>query len=55
MAAYRGLLQQAVTSIVGKSEDRAAASLFQPGGTLARRGDFAGMADFEVVAFLVVV
>ena len=55
MAIYEGMLQQAVTSIVGKSEERAAASLFQPGGTLTRRGDFAGMADFEVVAFLVVV
>ena len=55
MAHYQSLLQQAVTSIVGKSEEHTAASLFQPGGTLTRRGDFAGMADFEVVAFLVVV
>jgi hypothetical protein len=47
-------LAAAVSSVVGKSEERAVASLFSPGGTHALTGEFAGINDFEVVAFLVV-
>jgi hypothetical protein len=54
MAATQKLLAAAVTSIVGKKEERAVASLFTPGGTHTGKGEFAGMNDFEVVAFLVV-
>ena len=54
MAATQKLLAAAVNSIVGKKEERAIASLFTPGGTYASKGEFAGMNDFEVVAFLVV-
>jgi hypothetical protein len=43
-----------VASVVGRSEERAVASLFMPGGTHAMKGEFAGANDFEVVAFLVV-
>jgi acetoin utilization deacetylase AcuC-like enzyme len=49
------LLATAVASIVGKSQERAVASLFSPGGTHAMKGEFAGINDFEVVAFLVIV
>ena len=55
MQPYQALLQRAIASNVGKSQERAVASLFSPGGTHAKRGEFAGMADFEVVAFLVIV
>jgi len=48
------LLSAAVASVVGKSEERAVASLFLPGGTHAIKGEFAGINDFEVVAFLIV-
>ena len=48
------LLSAAVASIVGQSEERAVASLFSPGGTHALASEFAGINDFEVVAFLVV-
>jgi hypothetical protein len=48
------LLAAAVASVVGKGEERAVASLFSPGGTHALKGEFAGINDFEVVAFLVV-
>jgi len=48
------LLSSAVASIVGKSEERAVASLFTPGGTHAIKGEFAGINDFEVVAYLIV-
>ena len=48
------LLATAVGSIVGRSEERAVASLFSPGGTHGIANEFAGINDFEVVAFLVV-
>ena len=48
------LLAAAVASVVGKTEERAVASLFTSGGTHALAGEFAGMDDFEVVAFLVI-
>lgn len=48
------LLAAAVASIVGKTEERAIASLFTPGGTHALDGEFAGMDDFEVLAMLVI-
>lgn len=48
------LLRLAVASIVGKNEERAIASLFSLGGTHAIKGEFAGVNDFEVIAFLVV-
>jgi superfamily II DNA or RNA helicase len=50
----RRLLAAAVASVVGKSEERAVASLFTPGGTHALAGEFAGIDDFEVVAYLVI-
>ena len=52
MEPYRKQLARAVAAVVGKREERAVASLFQPGGTHAIKGEFAGIHDFEVVAFL---
>ncbi|MCL4844396.1 MAG: DEAD/DEAH box helicase family protein [Bryobacteraceae bacterium] len=54
MGAVRDLPARAVASIVGKKEERAVASLFTPGGTHVMKGEFQGINDFEVVAFLVV-
>ncbi len=54
MESIRQSLAAAVASIAGKGEERAVASLFAPGGTHALTGEFAGLNDFEVVAFLVV-
>jgi hypothetical protein len=48
------LLAAAVASVAGRQEERYLASLFRPGGTHAMKGEFAGIEDFEVVAFLVV-
>lgn len=53
MEAARQLLSKAIASIVKKSEERAVASLFSSGGTHALKGEFQGINDFEVVAFLV--
>jgi SNF2 family DNA or RNA helicase len=54
MAAARRLLASAVASVAGRKEESAVASLFSPGGTHALAGEFAGIDDFEVVSFLVV-
>jgi hypothetical protein len=54
MSHARDLLSAAVASVIGKKEERAIASLFSPGGTHAIKGEFAGINDFEVVAFLVI-
>ena len=54
MEPYQKLLARAVSSIVGKSQERAVASLFSPGGTHAMKGEFAGINDFEVVGFVVI-
>ena len=48
------LLAAAVASVAGKNEERAVESLFSPGGTHAIGSEFAGINDFEVAAFLVV-
>ena len=48
------LLAAAVASVVGKSAERAVASLFSPGGTHALQGEYAGSGDFEVLAFMVI-
>lgn len=48
------LLSAAVSSVIGKKEERAVASLFTPGGTHAIKGEFAGINDFEVIAYLVI-
>lgn len=54
MRATQRLLAAAVASVVGKNEERAVASLFSAGGTHAMKGEFAGINDFEVVAWLAV-
>jgi ribosomal protein L22 len=47
-------LAEAVGAIVGKSQERAAASLFSTGGTHGAAGEFLGQDDFEVIAYMVI-
>ncbi len=54
MTKYQQMLSKAVSSIVGKSEERAVSSLFSPGGTHAMKGEFQGTNDFEVIAILAI-
>ncbi|MFI1589610.1 helicase-related protein [Streptomyces halstedii] len=54
MRVTRRALAAAVGSITGKAEERAIDSLFSMEGTQALAGGFAGVDDFEVMAFLVV-
>ncbi|MFJ8551242.1 helicase-related protein [Streptomyces sp. NPDC093676] len=52
MRAAREALATAVRSITGKEEERAIASLFSLDGTQTTSGKFAGVDDFEVIAFM---
>lgn len=54
MSSAQKLLSAAISSIIGKKEERSVASLFKPGGTHSAQGEFCGINDFEVTAFLVV-
>lgn len=54
MSHYRGLLEAAVSSIIGKSEEKGVESLFSRGGTNLTKESFQGMEDFEVVSYMVV-
>ncbi len=54
MRAPRRQLSAAIASVSGRGEERALASLFQPGGTHALPGSVAGENDFEVLALLAV-
>ena len=55
MAHCRELLAAAVSSIVGRSDERAVATLFSPGGTQPPGATSSSIDDFEVVAFLVII
>ena len=55
MRAAQQHLAAAVTSVIGRSEERSVESLFTSGGTHALRGEFIGSNNFEVLAYLVVI
>lgn len=54
MSHYRGLLEAAVSSIIGKSEEKGVESIFSRGGTNLTKESFQGMEDFEVISYMVV-
>ena len=54
MSHYRTLLEQAVSSIIGKSDEKGVESLFSRGGTHLTQESFQGMEDFEVISYLIV-
>lgn len=54
MSHYRLLLEAAVSSIVGKSEEKGVESLFSRGGTNLTKESFQGMEDFEVISYITV-
>lgn len=47
-------LATAMSSVLGRSEERAVESLFVPGGTHGLSGDARGVRDFEVLAYVVI-
>ncbi len=54
MKPYQELLAKAIQAIAGKAEERGVESLFTPGGTHLLKGEFAGIQDFEAVAYLII-
>jgi superfamily II DNA or RNA helicase len=55
MGHYSRLLGDAIASMIEVNEERDIDSLFTPGGTTALRDAFAGLDDFELIAFLAIV
>lgn len=54
MGAYQFMLEAAITSVIGKTEEKGAESLFSRGGTVLTQDHFKGIEDFEVMAFLII-
>ena len=54
MRAAQPQLATAVASVVGKYEERAVASLFDPGRNPRHEGEFARINDFEVIAWITI-
>lgn len=54
MSLYQGMLECAMQSIVGKTEEKGVESLFARGGTVLTQDHFSGIEDFEVVSYLVI-
>ena len=54
MSHYRHLLEQALASIIGASDEKGVESLFSRGGTHISQESFQGMEDFEVISYMVV-
>lgn len=54
MGPYQFMLERAIHSIIGKTEEKGVESLFSRGGTTLTQDYFQGIEDFEVVSFLVI-
>jgi ERCC4-related helicase len=54
MDQYQSMLETAINSIIGKSEEKGVESLFSRGGTALSKGTFQGTEDFEVVSYLII-
>lgn len=55
MGHYKMLLGKAIAAISGTSDEQGVESLFHRGGTLPVSSSFKGVADFEVVTYLIIV
>ncbi len=54
MSRYQHLLELAINSIIGKSEEKGIESLFSRGGTVLTKDSFQGIEDFEVISYLII-
>lgn len=54
MGKYSSLLEKAISSIIGKTEEKGVASLFSKGGTTLQKSLFTGIEDFELISFLII-
>jgi len=53
MGHYQFLLERAIGSIIGKTEEKGVESLFSRGGTVLTQDHFHGLEDFEVISYLI--
>lgn len=53
MGHYQFLLERAIDSIIGKTDEQGIESLFSRGGTVMTQDHFEGLEDFEVVSYLI--
>ena len=53
MSHYCSLLESAIYSVIGKTEEKGVESLFSRGGTVLSKDTFQGIEDFEVVSYLI--
>lgn len=54
MGAYQYMLECAIQSIAGKTEEKGVESLFTRGGTVLTQDHFSGLEDFQVVSYLII-
>lgn len=54
MGAYQYMLECAMQSIGGKTEEKGVESLFSRGGTVLTQDHFSGLEDFEVISYLII-
>lgn len=54
MGVYQYMLECAMQSIVGKTEEKGVESLFARGGTVLTQDHFSGIEDFEVISYLII-
>jgi len=54
MSTYQKMLEVAIQSIAGKTEEKGVESLFSRGGTVLTQNQFSGVDDFEVVSYLII-
>lgn len=54
MSKYSNMLEEAISNIIGKKEEKGVASLFSKGGTTLQKSLFNGIEDFELISFLII-
>ena len=54
MGAYQFMLEAAIQSVIGKTEEKGIESLFSRGGTSLTQDHLSGLEDFEVISYLII-
>ncbi|MCR3907101.1 MAG: helicase, partial [Tenericutes bacterium] len=54
MKKYSNLLEESITSIIGKKEEKGIASLFSKGGISIQKDALSNTEDFELISFLII-
>jgi SNF2 family DNA or RNA helicase len=54
MGAYQYMLESAIQSVIGKTEEKGIESLFSRGGTSLTQDHFSSLEDFEVISYLII-